>query len=591
MKKFLSIIFACVMIFALVGCSNTNNEAYLAKRLSKNTSNLLIAINNLVEVTESDVTINEFNNNFNQINQQNNNGYTTNKVSKISKIKQIFKRNSIANVKDINRQPLQPRFMSNNTQYNSQNSGYKAKYTTNDTNTGSNYLDIFKTKIDSLYNACNDCNYMNNQCNSCASSLKASCEECKTLCEKLQNGEIKLNEDQLKQCNAYCDQINNVCNKIRDCRGDCNNYLQTLRALKTYFGSNSDTLATNYLNLLGCLENRYSHYNEALECVNNCNNLLKSCYVVTPNLNGNDNTNTNNTTNNQSTTDNNADNNANNNTTKPNFTNTNQNTQNNPVSPLPAQYPVNPINNGYNSNNFYNGYGYNNGYYNGMYPYNQTPNNVNTYAGGVRNIDTYYPSNTYNNNTNTVSDENKTILEKENKDLENSLNNLEKNFENNKDYQDFLNRKNTNNDFNNNQNQNDNLNENNTQNNNVDLDNNNNDENLDKEFNQNEYISPNNNLKDERFVEIMPTPKNMPENETNNIKDNNDNEIKDDIIIFDGDEKRIENNEETKPEELENQKEFTTLEKDILIKNNNEIEEKAKENQEILNNELIEEVI
>ena len=55
-----------------------------------------------------------------------------------------------------------------------------------------------------------------------------------------------------------------------------------------------------------------------------------------------------------------------------------------------------------------------------MYPYNQTPNNVNTYAGGVRNIDTYYPSNTYNNNTNTVSDENKTILEKENKDLENS---------------------------------------------------------------------------------------------------------------------------------------------------------------------------
>ena len=119
--------------------------------------------------------------------------------------------------------------------------------------------------------------------------LKTSIEECKSLCAKLQNGEIKLNDTQIADCNTFANQINYCCKQIKNSKGNCNNYLQTLRNLKNYFGSNSDTLSTNYLNLLGCLETRLSNYKQALECVNNCNNLLKSCYTPTENVTENNN--------------------------------------------------------------------------------------------------------------------------------------------------------------------------------------------------------------------------------------------------------------------------------------------------------------
>lgn len=411
MKKIFLGFLAIFMVFALVGCMGSTGETALAKRLSTNTNNLLNAINSLEVITTEDVTIPEFSNissisNFQTVNS---------KSGKVSKVKQLFKRNDLANIKNIEETNIEPRFMTNTQNYGT--SVYQPKYVSLDTNTN-NYLDLFKSKIENLYNVCSDCNYINSECTRVQKELKTSVEECKNLCLKLESGEIKLDEQQLNICNSYSKQINLCVNRIKDCKGDCNNYIQTLRALKGYFGSNSDILSNNYLNLLGCLENRLGCYKEALECVNNCNNLLKSCYTpvqIENNTNKQDNTI--------------VENNINNQTTLPQENNVNQNN--------PNGYNVN---NTYNSNNGYNPNGYNqynsnNGYYNGAYnsnytnPYNQTPNNVNTYGPIYKNIDTYgnnVPNNNvnpnYSSNSNypissVVSEENKTISESENKNI------------------------------------------------------------------------------------------------------------------------------------------------------------------------------
>ena len=274
MKKFLCSLIAIIMVFAFVGCMGGNNNAVLAKRINKNTSNLLNALNNLEEVTQEDIVISEFNNN--TVNSTIiNNTYSPYRANKVSKIKQLFRRNNLVEIKnmiDNNNQKFENEKISTNLV---KNDVYSPKYISNEDDK-LNYLDIYKSKIENLYNASSDCSFINSECIKCQQELKTSINECKSLCEKLANGEIKLTEEEMNLCSTYCNQMNSCYKKIKDCRGDCTNYLKTLQMLKTYFGSNSETLSTNYLNLLGCLENRLSCYKEALECVNNCNNLLKS---------------------------------------------------------------------------------------------------------------------------------------------------------------------------------------------------------------------------------------------------------------------------------------------------------------------------
>lgn len=385
MKKIIYSIFAILLVFCFVGCSS-NTEGALAKRISKNTNSLLEAINNLEEVTQSDIEINEFTNTMARSVTANYNDYTPYKINKITKVKNIFSKQNLSSVETL---PMKGEYRPVVT-----DSIYKPRYVTNSSKE-SNYLDIFKSKIENLYNVCADCSYINNECKSCQNQLKTSINECKTLCQKLESGEIKLTEEQMSQCNTYCNQINACTKQIKNCKGDCNNYLNTLRALKGYFGSNTETLANNYLNLLGCLENRLCHYNEALECVNNCNALLKSCY--------------NEKTNNNEVIDENK---------TPVIENTTQNTNTDserPVRPIrPNPYPNNYYNNypnGYNSNNGYYNNGFNNGYY--QNPYNQTPNNVNTYGPINRNVDTYQ-----NIENIEANKENRTVVEKE-KSVEN----------------------------------------------------------------------------------------------------------------------------------------------------------------------------
>lgn len=382
MKKVICSIFAILLVFCFVGCSS-NTETALAKRISKNTSNLLEAINNLEEVTQTDIEISEFNNSYmgNTVSKAIED-YTPYKMSKISKIKSIFSRQNLTNIQNLEE--------TNNTKAVN-NSIYKPKYVSN-TTTENNYLDIFKTKIENLYNVCSDCSYINSECSKCQSELKTSINECRVLCGKLETGEIKLTEEQLKECNAYCEQMNSCANDIKNCKGDCNNYLNTLRALKGYFGSNTETLANSYLNLIGCLENRLCCYNEALECVNNCNSLLKSCYKEQDNE-----TSENNTIEEKD----------------PEVQNTTQKAQYPYNNNVPLQYPYNnhiPYG-GYNSNNGYYNNGFNNGYYPYANPYNQTPNNVNTYGPINRNIDTYQ---NVENNLIEANKENRTITQKEN---------------------------------------------------------------------------------------------------------------------------------------------------------------------------------
>lgn len=436
MKKILYSIFVFVMIFALVGCNNTG-EAKLAKRLNVNTNNLLQAINNLETVTNEDVAISDF---LNENNSINNISYEINynqPIKKVSKFKQIFSGafiNEIKNVNTYNERKImpatstyQPKNYSNEDILN-----YKAKYTTNENidSLNNSFIELYKNRMESLYNACGDCLYTNSQCNNCQTELKTSIQECKTLCEKLNKGEITLNESQLKECNSYCDEINNLCTKIKGCKGNCNSYLNTLKSLKSYFGSNTESLTTNYLNLLDCLECRLGYYNQALNCVNKCNNLLKSCYTPKNNETNNEtiiNTNNNN--------QNNINNNEDNNTNVNNNTN-NKNTQINQPTVQPIINGNRPINNfnGYNSNNgiYNNGFGYGYGYNGyGINPYNPTPNNVNTYGPINRNVDTY---NNVVRNTDTFNTNNEKTTENTNAN-NNTNEKTEENSENKEIYQ------------------------------------------------------------------------------------------------------------------------------------------------------------
>lgn len=449
MKKILCSILVFVMIFAIVGCANTKGEVKLARRLSTNTNNLLQAINNLESVTNEDVAISDFlgeNNSINNISYEIN--YNT-PVKKVSKFKQIFGGGFIHEIKNVNTYRVPERYVkpiSNNYQpYNYSNNdtvNYKAKYTTTNDNADNNalnnaFIELYKNKMESLYNACGDCLYVNTQCNSCKDELKTGIEECKSLCAKLNSGEIVLSESQLEECNSYCDEINNLCTKIKSCKGNCNTYLNTLKALKSYFGSNTESLTTNYLNLLDCLECRLGYYNQALNCVNKCNTLLKSCYKPTENnsntnniYNGNNGNNANtinNSNNNSNNTNNNTTNNNSNNTTNNNTTNNPNNTQINQPVTLPLINGNRPINNfGYNSNNgIYNNGIYNNGFgygygYNGINPYNPTPNNVNTYGPINRNVDTY---NNVIKNTDTFGNSNNQNTINENNDTDNNTEN------------------------------------------------------------------------------------------------------------------------------------------------------------------------
>ena len=176
MKRFLCSILAIFMIFALFGCANNNNEAVLAKRLSKSTYSLLTAINNLEEVTSEDVTIPEFSSNESSVNSIQN---ISNQTNRVSKVKKLFKNNDLVNIKNIENRNVEPKFMSNsNNQNYIDRSIYQPKYVSNNTTNTSTYLDIFKSKMENLYNTCNDCNYVNAECNRCQDKLKTAVSEC-----------------------------------------------------------------------------------------------------------------------------------------------------------------------------------------------------------------------------------------------------------------------------------------------------------------------------------------------------------------------------------------------------------------------------
>ena len=168
MKKFLYSVLAIIFVFCLVGCGESN-EVVLARKISKNTTKLMEAINNLEQVTQSDIAINEFEGIYQNANSTQTNPYAT---TKVSKIKQLFKRHNLVNIKNIN-ETHTPKYMNEtqstkdinrNNNFDAQKSFYKSKYVSSTNNTESNNLDIFKNKIESLYNACQDCSFVNSQC-------------------------------------------------------------------------------------------------------------------------------------------------------------------------------------------------------------------------------------------------------------------------------------------------------------------------------------------------------------------------------------------------------------------------------------------
>lgn len=433
-KSIFSYLIVAIMAICLVGCTTEPaNVGAVSTSIKQNTTYLATVISELESINSNDLLINEISPLTNL-----NYGYASTRTSKNNKVfndetytlkeaSQIRDLNTKNNTRDDafdknfsqkNNDVAQNQRTQTNPNINNENNGYTARKTSykprfvNEENSSSfnrTVLDSYLSKVETLYNMCNDCVIANSELNNQKSELYELITDCQNCCNNL--GDCKMTNEQISECNSLVKELKTCCNNLNNTKGQITKTTNSFKNLKNNFGANIDSLCEKYSSILDCVEQRILECKNASTCldrlttlINNCCGYNKIINPETPETPKNDNAmqNQNNTMQN---------NNAQNNGTNVNvetmqntginngINNQNNNGINNGVG---INNPIN--NNGINNNYGYNGAGVNNGVNNGLYNgYYGVPRNTDTYQKIYKNTDSYFPNKNIPQNNNYVN--------------------------------------------------------------------------------------------------------------------------------------------------------------------------------------------
>ncbi len=176
-----------------------------------------------------------------------------------------------------------PNINSNNGNYvtdgaTDTNRYYTAKYTPRYTNTmtSSNAtLTNYIEKIQDLYTICNDTCAASYELEDLKAEIVDSCNNCKNLADKVNNGEIMLTNSQKKTLEEYNKTLQSCINDLNGCKS-CQGDVDMISSLKGNFSNNCDTLVAKYLKVLNNLDTNTSICNNARCTVAEVNNYIAS---------------------------------------------------------------------------------------------------------------------------------------------------------------------------------------------------------------------------------------------------------------------------------------------------------------------------
>ena len=304
LKRSIVLILALITAVLLVGCGEAKTAKQVSNKINKETQKIVQVLNNLDSATDVQLEIKDIS----PISSGNTNTATTGNVSKktynstnnytLTNTKKVgtssntylpkkigFYNSNNNYVKDnfTVRKINNDLFDSNNNNGNNvktnqdkvRNFEYQPKYvnSTSENFTTDNLQNYF-AKIEDLYNTCSDCICANAECNNCRQQLKIACNNCKSLCDKLNDGSIQLTDSQIEECNTCLGKLNDCLSKLNSTRGDLNSLLSTLKPLlKNYYG-NFDSLCSCYGKIGMCLDTRIQDMNDCISCINDLNNII-----------------------------------------------------------------------------------------------------------------------------------------------------------------------------------------------------------------------------------------------------------------------------------------------------------------------------
>lgn len=302
LKRTFVLVLVLVTAILLVGCGQAKTTKQISNKINKETQKIVQVLNNLDNATDVQLEIKDIS----PISSGNSSNIATGNVSR--KTSDVTKNYEISNTKKVSvsnfNLPKKIGYYDSNNKFVKDN--YKVRNINNDlfdsnvnngniitnqekirnfeyqpkyvNSTSENFttdnLQNYFAKIEDLYNTCSDCICANAECNNCRQQLKIACNNCKTLCDKLNDGSIQLTDSQIEECNTCLGKLNDCLSKLNSTKGDLNALLPTLKSLlKNYYG-NFDSLCSCYGKIGMCLDTRIQDMNDCISCINDLNNII-----------------------------------------------------------------------------------------------------------------------------------------------------------------------------------------------------------------------------------------------------------------------------------------------------------------------------
>lgn len=317
MKKLLIPLSLISLAMIPTGCNNVEKtETNVAKTLSDNLTQMIESVNKVSDIDENKLAIEEISNttdvnsdyknqNVNNYRRQINrsllktpktdkNGKTTyyNRNATFRKSTYGGKNTALNNNKNVNLDNKATNSVDNISYPNISNQNgnyvtdgatdtnryYTAKYTPRYTNTmtsSNTTLTNYIEKIQDLYTICNDTCAASYELEDLKAEIVDSCNNCKTLADKVNNGEITLTKSQKKTLEEYNKTLQSCINDLNSCKS-CQGDVDMISSLKGNFSNNCDTLVAKYLKVLNNLDTNTSICNNARCTVAEVNNYISS---------------------------------------------------------------------------------------------------------------------------------------------------------------------------------------------------------------------------------------------------------------------------------------------------------------------------
>lgn len=250
MKKLLSLI-SCIAIFCLVlaGCGSTKEEN-VSTALGDSVKNLKNSLNNVTIYNSEDLMLPQ-NENFDNVNldynRYNNQVYNQNFESAKYENVSAKAMNARANRMSTNN------YVNDNNQPTSKytTSEYRPRYTSRVSNTSATVNNI--ELLTDLFTICNDTACANDLLSALKRSLLNDCDTCLNLIKSLNSSNCTN-----QQCDTlynYCNQLNSCCNTINStCNIADNVNTANIRNMKNNVATNCDSLISQYLKILNCID-------------------------------------------------------------------------------------------------------------------------------------------------------------------------------------------------------------------------------------------------------------------------------------------------------------------------------------------------